>query len=452
MKIIIVGCGNVGTTLTEQLSEEGHDITVIDSRESVVENVVNTYDVLGVTGNGTSINVQMEAGVETADLLVAVTGYDEMNLLCCLIAKRAGVRHIIARVSNPMYSQEVNFFKEELGLSMIINPQMAAAGEMAKLLKFPSALNIEHFEKSRVELVTYKLEEKSLLSHKKLKDLGTLLQGNILIPIVERGDRVIVPDGEFILEPKDEITFFGSTRRIVEFFRKIGIQTTAVKDVIIVGGGRTSIYLASQLIDMGVKVKIIEKDVSKCEMLIDMLPKAMIINGDATDKELLAEEGIAEAEAFVANTSIDEENIMLSLYAQSLSDVKTITKVHRISYDEIIEKLDLGSIVYPKYTAAESILKYVRGKRKTINSSDIETLYQLNDKRVEALEFIIRENCPVIGKTLQEISWKPGVIIGCINHKRHTTIANGQSVIQQGDSVVMITTITGMRNIENALQ
>ncbi len=452
MKIIIVGCGNVGTTLTEQLSDEGHDVTVIDSRKAVVENVVNTYDVLGVTGNGTSINVQMEAGVESTDLLVAVTGYDEMNLLCCLIAKRAGVRHIIARVSNPMYSEEVNFFKEELGLSMIINPQMAAAGEMAKLLKFPSALNIEHFEKSRVELVSYKLEEKNPICHKQLKELGGFLQGNILIPIVERGDQVIVPDGEFVLEPKDEITFFGTTRRIIEFFRKIGIQTTAVKNVIIVGGGRTSIYLAYQLIDMGIKVKIIEKDVNRCEMLIDMLPKAMVIHGDATDKELLAEEGIAEAEAFVANTSMDEENIMLALYAQSLSDVKTITKVHRISYDEIIEKLDLGSIVYPKYTAAENILKYVRGKRKTINSSDIETLYQLNDKRVEALEFIIRENCPVIGRPLQEIAWKPGVIIGCINHKGHTTIANGQSVIQQGDSVILITTITGMRNIENALQ
>lgn len=452
MKIIIVGCGNVGTTLTEQLSGEGHDVTVIDSRRSVVENITNTYDVLGVVGNATSINIQTEADVSNTDLFIAVTGLDEMNLLSCLIAKRAGARHIIARVSNPIYNKEISFFKEELGLSMIINPQLAAAREMGGLLKFPSALDLDVFPKSRVELVNYKLEETNPLCNKKLSELSGLLQGTILIPVVERGDEVIVPDGSFELKEKDIVTFFGTTENIVEMFKKVHIPTAAAKDVLIVGGGRTTIYLAYQLLDMGVKVKIIEKDKKRCELLSDMLPKAMIIHGDATDKDLLIEEGIDEIEAFVANTNIDEENIMLALYAKSMSKAKTITKVHRISYDEIIDKLDLGSIVYPKFTTAERIVKYVRGMENSIGSSNIETLYKLNDNRVEALELLIKEDSPIIGKPLKEIKWKAGVIIGCINHKGVTTIANGKSVIEQGDTVILITTTTGMRDIENAVK
>lgn len=452
MKIIIVGCGNVGTTLTEQLSNEGHDVTVIDSRSDVVENVSSTYDVLGVIGNATSVNIQMEAGVNNADLLVAVTGLDEMNLLCCLIAKRAGAKHIIARVSNPIYNKEVSFFKEELGLSMVINPQFAAAREMVDLLKFPSALELDVFPKSRVELVNFKLEEKNPLCGKQLSELGGLFQGNILIPVVERGDEVIVPSGNFQLEEKDIVTFLGTTEHIVEFFNKVKIPTAAAKDVLIVGGGRTTIYLAYQLIDMGVNVKIVEKDEERCEFLSELLPKAMIIHGDATDKDLLIEEGITEMEAFVANTNIDEENIMLSLYAKSMMQGKTITKVHRISYDEIIDKLDLGSIVYPKFTTAERIIKYVRGMESSIGSSNIETLYKLSDNRVEALELSINEDSPVIGKPLKEIRWKPGVIIGCINHKGVSFIANGKSVIEKGDTVILITTTTGMHDIDNAIR
>lgn len=451
MKIIIVGCGNVGITLTEQLSNEGHDVTVIDSRESVVEYVTSTCDVLGIVGNATSINIQTEAGVSKADLFIAVTGLDEMNLLSCLIAKRAGARHIIARVSNPIYNKEIAFFKEDLGLSMIINPQLAAAREMADLLKFPSALELDVFPKSRVELVNYKLEKKNPICEKKLSELSGLLQGKILIPIVERGDEVIVPDGSFRLKENDFVTFFGTTDNIIEFFKRVKIATAAAKDVLIVGGGRTTIYLAYQLGEVGVNVKIIEKDKKRCEFLSELLPKAMIIRGDATDKDLLMEEGIAETEAFVANTNIDEENIMLALYAKSMTRGKTITKVHRISYDEIIDKLDLGSIVYPKFIAAERIIKYVRGMESSIGSSNIETLYRLNDNRVEALELSIKEDSPVIGKELKEINWKPGVIIGCINHKGNASIANGQSVINRGDTVILITTTTGMHDIKDAI-
>lgn len=238
MKIIIVGCGNVGATLAEQLSTEGHDITVIDTREQLVENISNSYDVLGVVGNGTSFNTQLEAGVDEADLLVAVTGSDELNLLCCLIAKKAGGCHTIARVSNPVYNKEISFIKEELGLSMIINPQLAAAREMARLLKFPSALKVDTFAKSRVEIVNYRLEEGNPLCNMQLKDMGSKLNCDVLIPIVERGEEVIIPGGDFELKAKDEISIVGSQANTIEFFKKQGLQTTAAKSVMIVGGGR----------------------------------------------------------------------------------------------------------------------------------------------------------------------------------------------------------------------
>ncbi|MCR5736019.1 MAG: Trk system potassium transporter TrkA [Eubacterium sp.] len=452
MQIIIVGYGNIGRTLTEQLIIEGHDITVIDSNPEKIEEVIAASDVLGIVGNATSIGTQIEAGVAQADLLIAVTRSDEVNLLCCLIAKRAGARHIIARVSNPIYNKEIQFFKEDLGLSMIINPQLTAAREMINLLKFPSALHIDSFPKSKVESVGFRVEKDSAICNKSLKELAGMFLGKILIPIVERDDEVIVPDGDFFLKEKDIVTLLATNHEIVGFFRKVKIPTTSAKSVMIVGGGRTTIYLAKNLIEMGVKVKIIERDIRRCEMLIEMLPKAMIIHGDATDKELLIEEGIEDVEAFVTNSNIDEENIMLAMCVKTLCKAKVISKVHRVSYNEIIDDLDIGSVIYPKNSAAEHILKYVRGKRNTMGSSSIETLYRLNDNRVEALEMVIRKGSSVIGKPLKDIPWKSGVIIGCINHKGSTSIANGNSVIKEGDTIILFTDSKGMKNIEDALR
>lgn len=451
MKIIIVGCGNVGATLAEQLSKEGHDITVVDTREQLVNTVSNNFDVLGIIGNGTSFNVQLEAGVDEADLLIAVTGSDELNLLCCLIAKKAGGCHTIARVSNPIYNHEISFIKEELGLSMIVNPQLAAAREMARVLKFPSALKVDSFAKSRVELVVFRIDEDNPLCNMKLKDMGSKLRCDVLIPIVERGDEVIIPDGEFELKAKDEISVVATQAKAIEFFKKMNMPTAVAKDVMIIGGGRTSIYLANQLLDMGIKVKIIEREEEKCEELIEMLPKAMVICGDATDKELLMEEGIMDAGAFIANTNFDEENVMLTLFAKSLTNAKLITKIHRIAYDEIIESLDVGSIIYPKYITAELIIKYVRAMKNSIGSN-IETLYRLSDNRVEALELLIKEDSPIIGIPLQDLKFKPNMLIGCITHKGSVTIPNGQSVIEVGDTVIIITTTTGLHDIRDVLK
>lgn len=451
MKIIVVGCGNVGITLAEQLSQENHDITVIDTRETVVENVTNLCDVLGVVGNGTSLNVLQEAGINETDLLIAVTGSDEMNLLCCLLARKAGGCHTIARVSNPIYnSEEIAFIKEELGLSMVINPQLATAREMGRQLKFPSAIKVDSFAKSRADLVTYRLEEGNALCNRKLKDLSGRYTDEVLIPIVERGDEVIIPDGNFELLEKDIITIVGSEKSTAEFFKWMGVPVTKAKEVMIIGAGRTAIYLAKQLLEMGIKVKIVENDEKKCDDVAEMLPKVMLIRGDATDKDLLLEEGLENTGAFIANTTFDEENVMLSLYAKSCSKAKLITKIHHISYDDIIESLDLGSVIYTKYITAEAIIKYVRAMKNSMGS-EIETLYRLSDNRVEALEFLIREGSPVVGIPLCELPLKSNVLIGCISRKGKAMIPNGRSVIEVGDTIILLTTRTGFDDIKDAL-
>lgn len=451
MKIIIVGCGNVGSAIAEQLSYEGHNITVVDVNEKLVNGVSDAYDVLGVVGNGASLNIQREAGVDNADLLIAVTGADELNLLCCLIARKAGGCHTIARVSNPVYSREIGFIKEELGLSMIINPQMAAAQEIGRLLKFPSALKVDSFAKSRVELVIYKVPEDSVLCGVKLRDLTTKVKCNVLIPIVERGEEVMIPDGEFELAAGDEITIVSPAENTIDFFKKMGDPTSVTRDIMMIGGGTTTIYLARQLLNMGVKVKIVEQDPARCEELTEMLPKALVICGDATDKELLIEEGLKTVGAFASMTNFDEENIMLTLFAKSLSKAKLFTKVHRISYDEIIESLGVGSVIYPKYITAEEIIKYVRAMKNSIGSN-IETLYRLNDNRVEALEFQIREDSPVVGIPLKELNLKKNMIIGCITHKGKVEMPTGNSVIKVNDMVILITTTTGLHDIRDALR
>lgn len=451
MKIIIVGCGNVGSAIAEQLSYEGHNITVVDVNEKLVNGVSDAYDVLGVVGNGASLNIQREAGVDNADLLIAVTGADELNLLCCLIARKAGGCHTIARVSNPVYSREIGFIKEELGLSMIINPQMAAAQEIGRLLKFPSALKVDSFAKSRVELVIYKVPEDSALCGVKLCDLSAKVKCNVLIPIVERGEKVMIPDGDFELAAGDEITIVSPAENTIDFFKKMGDPTSVTRDIMMIGGGTTTIYLARQLLNMGVKVKIVEQDPARCEELTEMLPKALVICGDATDKELLIEEGLKTVGAFASMTNFDEENIMLTLFAKSLSKAKLFTKVHRISYDEIIESLGVGSVIYPKYITAEEIIKYVRAMKNSIGSN-IETLYRLNDNRVEALEFQIREDSPVVGIPLKDLNLKKNMIIGCITHKGKVEMPNGNSVIEVNDMVILITTTTGLHDIRDALR
>ena len=438
MNIIIAGCGKVGRALAEQLSREKHDITVIDRKPEAIQQITNIADVRGVVGNGASFEIQMDAGIDTADLMIAVTDADEVNLLCCLIAKKAGGCQTIARVRNPVYHHEIHHIKDDLGLSMVINPEWAAAMEMARLLRFPSAIDIDTFANGRIELLRFQLEEQNPLCNNKIKDLHMLSRCEVLICIVERGNEVLIPSGEVELKAGDMISVVASPVNASRFFKTIGIETNQVKNTMIIGGGKISFYLAKRLLEMGIQVKIIEKDRDACERLCEILPKAMIINGDGTDRELLAEEGLAKAEGFAALTNMDEENVMLALYAKSMSKAKKITKVNRNTFDTIIGSLNIGSLIYPKHITSETILQYVRAMQNSIGSN-VETLYRLVDGNAEALEIVIKGKSEVTDIPLQELQLKPHILVCAINRKGKIIIPKGQDCIQEGDSVVIIT-------------
>ena len=411
MNIIIVGCGKVGQALVEQLNDEGNDITVIDKVAEKVNDVSSRCDVMGVIGNGATHSVQRDAGIDTANLLIAVTGSDELNLLCCLIAKKAGNCHTIARVRNPEYYSESQFLKDELGLAMVINPEFAAASEIARVLRFPSAIKIDIFGRGRVELLKFRLPENSPLAGCAVKEIVTKLHCDVLVCTVERGDEVHIANGEFVFEEKDVISIVAATRKAGEFFRKIKYKMNSVKDVMVVGGGEIGHYLCEQLIRSGMSVKLIEKDPARCETLCATLDDGVaVINGDASDQNILVESGLEQTGAFVALTNLDEENILLSLFAKSVCDCKCVTKINRIGFDNVISKLDLDTIINPKSITSDTIVRYVRAMSSS-RGSNMETLYNVIKGKVEAAEFIIKEDSPVIDVPLMELDLKPDVLV-----------------------------------------
>ncbi len=450
MKIIVVGCGMVGYTLTEQLNKEGHDITVIDIDEEKIERASSNLDVYCLHGNGTSHNVQMEAGIKEADLLISVTGSDEINMLCCLIAKKAGNCQTIARIRKPEYFEEVNFLKEELGLSMTINPEMTAAAEMSRLIQYPSALEVESFVKGRVTLIKIAVTEKSPLDGLVLKDISKVVSKKVLVCIVKRGNEIIIPDGNFELKAGDAVSLTLPVEESTGFFKKMGIKTSPIKSVMIAGGGTTSYYLAKQLSRTGVKVKIIEKDKSLCENLSELLPEAMVINGLCIDKNLLLSEGIESTDALAALTPIDEENIMLSLYAKHISNCKTMTKMDKLNFEEVTSDMNLDTVISVKAITAAYIIRYVRAMQNSYGSN-VQTLHRLSEGRVEALEFRITDKAKVIGKALFELKLKRNLLICCISRKGKIITPSGQDELQPGDSVIVVTTNIGLNDIDDIL-
>ena len=452
MNIIIAGCGKVGRALAEQLSREKHDITVIDRKPEAIQQITNIADVRGVVGNGASFEIQMDAGIDTADLMIAVTDADEVNLLCCLIAKKAGGCQTIARVRNPVYHHEIHHIKDELGLSMVINPEWAAAMEMARLLRFPSAIDIDTFANGRIELLRFQLEEQNPLCNNKIKDLHMLSRCEVLICIVERGNEVLIPSGEVELKAGDMISVVASPVNASRFFKTIGIETNQVKNTMIVGGGTIAYYLAKQLQDMKIRVRIIELNRARCEHLSKILPDVTVINGDGTNRDLLMQEGLPHAESFVSLTNMDEENIFLSLFAEQQTEgLKTVTKVNRVAYTEIIDRLDIGSVIYPKYITADYILQYVRAMQNSIGSN-VETLYQILDNKAEALEFAVHETSGVTNIPLSELNLKKNLLIGCISRGGNTWIPRGGDRIQVGDRVIVVTTQLGLNDLKDILR
>lgn len=452
MKIIIIGGGKVGITLSEHLSTEDHEVTVVDTSQSRLDETVDKLDVLGIAGNGATVPVLTKAGADTTDLVIAVTDADELNLLSCLIARRIGAKYAIARVRNPEYSDMISLIKEDMGLSLTINPELSCASEIARVLRFPNMIDIDTFAKGKVELLQFELKEGNPLIGLKLMDIGTFTGSrNILVCAVERQDQVHIPSGEFLLKEGDNLSIIGDPSSQMEFFNRIGMLSDRIRSIMIVGGGRIAYYLAKQIIPMGISVKIIESKYERCLKLSELLPEAEIICGDGSDQQLLIDEGVESMDAFAALTGINEENIMLSLYIGSLSDAKLITKITRNPFTSVISSLNLGSVFYPRVIAAEHILSYVRALQNSYGSN-VETLYKIVDGKAEALEFYVNDDCNIANIPLSKLKTRKNLLISTINRAGRIIIPSGNDMIKPGDTVIVITTHQGLNKLEEIVE
>jgi trk system potassium uptake protein TrkA len=411
-----------------------------------VEHLVQTYDVLGLVGNGASIGMLNDAGIEEADVFIAVTESDELNLLCCMFAKKAGHCHAIARVRNPSYSHELEFIKQQIGISAIINPEMAAAKEISRLLRFPGAAKIDTFAEGRVRLIKFVLTPDQGINGMSLQHIRTVLKCDVLICAVEREGNVVIPDGKFTLHNGDVVTFLATQDKAREFFTKIHLSVRPVHNAMLVGGGAIGYYLAKELIENKIQVRIVERSPERCDTLTEMLPEAQILCGDGSNRELLMSEGLPACEAFVALTNIDEENVLLTLFAKKHSKAKLVTKVNRLEFDDILGGLELGSTIYPKYMTCDYIVQYVRALQNEAGSN-VKTLYRILDDRVEALEFTVHEESAATRAPLSELRLKPNQLVCCITRGDEIIIPRGSDQIRVGDSVIVVTLEHGLHDV-----
>ncbi|MBP3633461.1 MAG: Trk system potassium transporter TrkA [Oscillospiraceae bacterium] len=452
MKIIIIGDGKIGSILAEQLSGENHEVTLIDRAGDPLEQSNNLFDVMVVEGDGMAHAVQKEAGVESADLVIACTGADETNLLCCLIAKKLGAKNTIARVREHKYVEELSLIKDDLGLSMTINPESMCATEMARVLRIPSAIKVDTFARGQVEILKLPVTEGSVLDGMALMELGKL-RAKVLVCAVERGENeVYIPTGTFRLQAGDHISLVATPVEAIRFFRQTGIPRSRVRQSLIVGGGRIAFYLAKQLLSAGMDVKIIESDGSRCEDLSELLPEATVIHGDGTDQQLLREEGIEHMDAVVSLTGIDEENIIISLYAARATNAKVITKINRSSYEDIIDDLELGSVFYPRKICADNVVRYVRAMQASNAYASMETLCKISGGKVEALEFRVTKEAAYCGVPLQDLSLRKNFLIGCISRSGKPITPRGSDTIEVGDSVIVVTTHSGIATLDDIFE
>lgn len=452
MKIIVLGAGKVGKTLIKHMSNEDHDIIVVDQNATKVEEVVNQFDVIGVVGNGGSYDILMEAGAQDANLIICVTASDELNILAGLMAKKMGTKHTIARVRNPDYSSQRDFMRNQLGFSMIVNPELEAASEIRRVLSFPSAVKVDTFSRGKVELAEFFVEDHSRLNGVELSQLHKITKTNILVCAVSHNEDVIIPDGNYAIKPGDHLYITGTHRDLSRFCLDIGVITTRIKNVIIVGGGKIAYYLSKQLSTQGIKVKIIEKDKNRCQVLAEKLPYVTIIHGDGSDDELLNEEGIENTDAVLALTGLDEENIVLSLSAKSLYHKKTIAKVTRMNYAGLSDVLKVDSIVAPKKIVASQIIRYVRAKMNKDNDSAVKTLYKIVDGEVEAIEFKVTEQFKYLHKTLNEMKIKEHVLVAAIIRENEVIVPKGNTTMELNDYVIIVSRGEIMKSLNDILR
>lgn len=451
MKIIVCGCGKIGSTIIESLSGEGHDLIALDKSSAVITEITNIYDVMGVVGNCADCETLTDAGIGGCELFIAVTGSDEMNMLSCFLAKRMGAVHTIARIRNPEYNDaSLDFMKRELGLSMAINPEQLAARELFDILKLPSAAKIETFAGRAFEVVELKLRDNSPLDGLALYELGEKYKTRVLICMVQRKNEVYIPDGSFVLRSNDRIGLIASPSEIAKFLSKTGLMQKSARRVMLLGGSRTSYYLAKMLEGSGCVVKIIERNDSAADELSESLGEAVIIKGDGAEQELLLEEGIRSMDAFVSLTGMDEENILISIYAQSQNVPKVISKVNRPELTSLAEKLGLDSLVSPKNIIADVLVQYARALENS-RGSNVETMYKLMDGAAEALEFSVNSATDVTSVPLKDLNLKPNTLIAGIIRQRKTIVPGGEDMILPGDRVIVIAAGMRVRDLTDIL-
>ena len=439
MQIVIIGDGKVGHKLAVQLSEEDYDIVLIDQNAGKLKEALNRLDIICITGNGADAEIQKQAEVDRSDLVIACASTDEFNMLSCLLAKRLGAKHTIARVRNPIYYQQIDLLRSDLRLSMAVNPELSAANEIARILLFPAASKVETFMKGRAELVEHVLKAGNPLAGLSLAEIDRRFKIDMLVCAVKRGNSVFITDGDFVLQEDDRLHIAAGHHDLRSFFKSMGKKSTKVKRVMICGGGNVCFYLSRQLLQAGMQVKIVERSEEKCEYLCELLPKATVIQGDAADHDLLIEEGIGESDAVVALTGMDEENIIMSLFAKAQGVDKIIAKVNEDSRAQMVEGLGIDSIVSVKSAAADEIVNYVRAMKNSYSSANVETSYRLLGGKVEAMEFIIRKECSFTNVALKDLPTKPNHLIACIGRGRKVIIPGGDDHMEVGDSVIVVT-------------
>ncbi len=438
MKIVIIGCGKVGYALANQLSQENHDITIIDTVAKTLEHAQESLDVMTMSGNGATLDIQRAAHVDEADLVIATSHSDELNLLCCIVAKRLGCKHTISRVRNVDYMNQIQFMRDDFGLSMTVNPEYSTARTIYRFLQYPSFLKTDSFAKGRVELVELKLSEDSVLCGKSLGKLTTELHLKVLVCAVERDNQIFIPKGDFILQAGDKINVTAPRSELAKMIKKLDIATQRIRTVMIIGGGRICEYLSEELIRSGVDVKIIERDEARCIELAARFPEALIINDDGSNHDVLLAEGMQETDAVVTLTGLDEQNLVISMFAERMGIPKTVTKMNRSEYSMLFSDKELGSTVCPKDVIAADIIRYVRSIDNT--ASSIITLHRIVDGKAEAIEFIANAQTHGLDTPLKELKLKANILIACINHNGTISIPDGMSCISSGDTVVVVTT------------
>lgn len=452
MKIIIAGAGKIGRSVARSLALEGHDVTIIDSEPDTIASISNELDVICIEGSATNSETLAEAGASEADLLVAATGSDEINMVCGISAHKLGAAHVIARVRDPQYMQQKEFLREALGLSVIVNPEYECAQEISRILRFPSAVRVDSFSKGSLEIVEHRVQAGSVLDGLALRELPSKIKAKVLVSLVERGHEVIIPNGSFVIKADDMLSITASAKELRRFFIAIGSYKKPVKNVMIMGGSRIGVYLARLLHENGMDITIIEHSRERCEELCDLVPETNIVCGDASRSDVLLEEGLRSADAFIALTGEDGDNIITSLYAQRSGIGKIVTKVNRESFSEILEAAGLDSVVNAKEVVAEQITSYVRGLHNSIDSGTVETLYKLADGSAEALEFRVSSGAKCLGIKLRDMKLKQNVLIAALIRGSESIIPDGSTEIMAGDHAVVVAPTGLLTDVDSILK